>query len=128
MFTKARAIHKVAIDESPPLLKEALDAAGLSFGDIDYVIPHQTSARAIERGAKEIGERLGVQAKRVVVTVNEFGNTSSTTHFVALRKYLGENRFEKGDKIMLISFASGLEVGVLIFPVEEILDRYGDDD
>ncbi|MDH3728227.1 MAG: hypothetical protein OER77_11905 [Myxococcales bacterium] len=127
MFTKARAIHRVAIDESPPLLREALDAAGLSFGDIDYVIPHQTSARAIERGAKEIGERLGVQAKRVVVTVNEFGNTSSTTHFVALRKYLGENRFEKGDKIMLISFASGLEVGVLIFPVEEILDRYGDD-
>ena len=128
MFTKARTIHKVAISESPPLLEEALDAAGLGFGDIDYVIPHQTSARAIERGAKEIGERLGVQAKRVVVTVNEFGNTSSTTHFVALRKYLGEKRFKRGDKIMLISFASGLEVGVLIFPVEEILDRYGNED
>jgi 3-oxoacyl-[acyl-carrier-protein] synthase-3 len=127
MFTKARTIHKVAISESPPLLKEALDAAGLGFGDIDYVIPHQTSARAIERGAKEIGERLGTQAKRVVVTVNEFGNTSSTTHFVALRKYLGEKRFKKGDTIMLISFASGLEVGVLIFPVEEILDRYGNE-
>jgi len=128
MFTKARTIHKVAISESPPLLKEALETAGLSFGDIDYVIPHQTSARAIERGAKEIGERLGVQPKRVVVTVDEFGNTSSTTHFVALRKYLGERRFKKGDQLMLISFASGLEVGVLIFPVEEILDRYGNDD
>ncbi len=128
MFTKARTIHQVAISESPQLLKEALDAAGFSFGDIDYIIPHQTSARAIERGAKEIGERLGVQPKRVVVTVNEFGNTSSTTHFVALRKYLKENRFKKGDTIMLISFASGLEVGVLIFPVEEILDRYGNED
>ena len=128
MYTKARSIHKVAISESPPLLQEALDAAGLSYGDIDYVIPHQTSTRAIERGAREIGERLGVHPKRVVVTVNEFGNTSSTTHFVALRKYLGEKRFEKGDKLMLISFASGLEVGVMIFPVEEILDRYGNDD
>jgi 3-oxoacyl-[acyl-carrier-protein] synthase-3 len=128
MFTKARTIHQVAISESPQLLKEALDAAGFSFGDIDYIIPHQTSARAIERGAKEIGESLGVQPKRVVVTVNEFGNTSSTTHFVALRKYLREKRFKKGDTIMLISFASGLEVGVLIFPVEEILDRYGNED
>ena len=128
MFTKSRAIHKVAISESPELLKEALDTAGFSFGDIDYVIPHQTSARAIERGAREIGERLGVQPKRVVVTVNEFGNTSSTTHFVALRKYLGEKRFKKGDTIMLISFASGLEVGVMIFPFEEILDRYGNED
>ncbi len=128
MFTKARQIHQVAISESPLLLKEALDAAGYSFGDIDYIIPHQTSARAIERGAREIGERLGVQPKRVVVTVNEFGNTSSTTHFVALRKYLGEKRFNRGDTIMLISFASGLEVGVLIFPIEEILDRYGNED
>ena len=128
MYTKARTIHHVAVSESPPLLKEALDAAGLSYGDIDYVIPHQTSARAIERGAKEIAARLGVTPKRVVVTVNEFGNTSSTTHFVALRKYLEERRFRRGDKLMLISFASGLEVGVLIFPVEEILDRYGNDD
>lgn len=127
MFTKARTIHNAAISESPPLLEEALDAAGLDFGDIDYVIPHQTSVRAIERGSKEIAERLGVQLKRVVVTVNEFGNTSSTTHFLALRKFLGEKRFKKGDNIMLISFASGLEVGVLIFPVEEILDRYGND-
>lgn len=128
MFTKARTIHKVAISESPPLLKEALDAAGLNFGQIDYVIPHQTSSRAIEKGTKEISESLGVKPKHMVVTVGEFGNTSSTTHFVALRKYLREQRFKKGDIIMLISFASGLEVGVIIFPVKEILDRYGNDD
>jgi 3-oxoacyl-[acyl-carrier-protein] synthase-3 len=128
MFTEARTIHKVAISESPPLLKEVLDAVGLNYGQIDYVIPHQTSVRAIERGSKEIGERLGVPGRRMVVTVDEFGNTSSTTHFVALRKYLGERRFKKGDTIMLISFASGLEVGVIIFPVGEILDRYGNED
>src|SRR5690606_16834981 len=110
MYTKARTIHQAAIEESPLLLKEALDASGLSFGEIDYVIPHQTSTRAIKRGSKEIGERLGVQPKNVVVTVDEFGNTSSTTHFVALRKYLAEGRFERGDKVMLISFASGLQV------------------
>jgi 3-oxoacyl-[acyl-carrier-protein] synthase III len=128
MYTKARTIHQAAIAESPLLLKEALEASGLSFGEIDYVIPHQTSTRAIQRGSKEIGERLGVQPKKVVVTVDEFGNTSSTTHFVALRKYLDEGRFARGDKIMLISFASGLEVGVMIFPVEEILERYGHTD
>jgi len=128
MFTKAREIHKVAINESPLLLKEALDAAGVDFGEIDYVIPHQTSARAIEKGSKEIADRLGVTPKHVGVTVGEFANTSSTTHFVALRKYLRERRFKRGDKIMLISFASGLEVGVIIFSVGEILERYGNED
>lgn len=128
MSTKARTIHRAAIEESPPLLKEALDASGLDFGQIDWVIPHQTSARAIERGTREISEKLGVSPKHVVVTVGEYGNTSSTTHFVALRKYLREHRFTRGDRVMLIAFASGLEVGVIIFPVLGLLERYGRDD
>jgi 3-oxoacyl-[acyl-carrier-protein] synthase-3 len=125
MWTKARTIQKVAIAESPPLLQEALAQAGLGYDEIDYVIPHQTSARAIEKGAHAIAERLGVAPKHVVVTVDEFGNTSSTTHFLALHKYLREHRFEKGDRVMLISFASGLEVGVMIFAVGGLVDRYG---
>ena len=70
------------------MLREALDQAGLEFDEIDYLIPHQTSARAIEKGVKEFSERMGGAPKHVVVTVDEFGNTSSTTHFVALCKYL----------------------------------------
>lgn len=129
MATRARAIHRAAIEESPGLLQEALDASGLTFGDIDWVIPHQTSVRAIERGAREISEKLGVAPRHVVITVDELGNTSSTTHFIALHRYLREHRFESGDRIMLLSFASGLEVGVVIFPVLGILERYdGRDD
>lgn len=125
MFTKARTIHRVAIADSPPLLKEALDASGLDFSKIDYVIPHQTSARAIRTGSREISQALGVSPKHVVANVAEFGNTASTTHFVALHKYLNEGRLKKGEEVMLISFASGLEVGVIIFPVDEIGERYG---
>ncbi len=125
MTTKARTIHRAAIADSPPLLKEALDASGLDFGQIDHVIPHQTSARAIRIGSREISEELGVSPKHVVSNVLQFGNTSSTTHFVALYRYLSEGRFKKGDRIMLISFASGLEVGVVIFEMDGLVDRYG---
>jgi 3-oxoacyl-[acyl-carrier-protein] synthase-3 len=127
MYTRAREIHRVAIEDSPLLLKEALDESGLSFGSIDWVIPHQTSARAIEKGTEEIAQRLGVRPKNVVVNVGERGNTASTTHFVALYDYLRARRFNGGDKIMLISFASGLEVGVLIFEMDELMERYGND-
>lgn len=125
MVTEARAIHRVAIADSPPLLAEVLEESGLDFGQIDHVIPHQTSARAIRIGSREIAEALGVAPRNVVSNVTEFGNTSSTTHFVAMHKYLSEGRFKKGEQIMLISFASGLEVGVVIFEVDELVDRYG---
>lgn len=125
MWTKARTLQNAAIDESPPLLQEALAEAGLGYDQIDYVIPHQTSARAIAKGARAIAERLGVAPKHVVVTVDELGNTSSNTHFLALHKYLREHRFAKGDRIMLLSFASGLEVGVMIFAIGGLVDLYG---
>lgn len=125
MTTRARTIHRAAVADSPPLLKEALDASGLDFGQIDHVIPHQTSARAIRIGAREISEELGVAPGHVVSNVFQFGNTASTTHFVALYRYLSEGRFKKGDRIMLISFASGLEVGVVIFEMDGLVDRYG---
>ena len=103
MYSDARALHEVGIESTVPLLREALDQAGLEFDDIDYFIPHQTSARAIKRGMKEFAERMGVAPKHVVVTVDEFGNTSSTTHFVALWKYLREGRFAKEDRVMLLA-------------------------
>lgn len=127
MYTDARAIHKVAIEDSLPLLREALDQAGLAFDDIDYLIPHQTSARAIKKGVRQYAERLGIAPKHVVVTVDEFGNTSSTTHFVALWKYLREGRFVKDDRVLLLALASGLEVGIIIFKVDQLVNAHGHD-
>jgi 3-oxoacyl-[acyl-carrier-protein] synthase-3 len=94
--------------------------------DIDYLIPHQTSARAIEKGSAEFAARLGGAPKHVVITVDEFGNTASTTHFAALWKYLTEGRFRAEDRVLLLSLASGLEVGVVIFTVGELVERYGE--
>jgi 3-oxoacyl-[acyl-carrier-protein] synthase-3 len=121
MYSDSRALQEVGIEDTVPMLREALDQAGLGFDEIDYFIPHQTSARAIEKGIKEFSERMGGAPKHVVVTVDEFGNTSSTTHFVALWKYLREGRFAKEDRVMLLSIASGLEVGIVIFKVDQLV-------
>lgn len=125
MHTQARTIHRVAVSESPPLLAEALAASGLDFSQIDHVIPHQTSARAIEKGARQMGRALGVPMRDVVINVTDFGNTATTTHFLALRRYLEERKLAPGERVMLLSFASGLEVGVLVFTLDEMVNRYG---
>jgi 3-oxoacyl-[acyl-carrier-protein] synthase-3 len=125
MYTRARKIHEVAVRDSPPLLADVLDQCGLGLGDVDYVIPHQTSKRAIEKGTRELAARLGVAPKHVVQNVELRGNTASTTHFVALYEYLTARKFEKGDIVALISLASGLEIGVLVFEVDDLVERYG---
>lgn len=124
MFTKARTIHKVAIHDTPPLLDEVLADAGLRLSDIDWFIPHQTSARAIRAGERELVAHFGGGPKHVVVNVEDFGNTASTTHFLALRRCLDEGRIERGQRIMLLSLASGLEIGVVLFVADDALVKH----
>jgi 3-oxoacyl-[acyl-carrier-protein] synthase III len=128
MFTKSRAIQQVAIADTPALLREALDAAGLRIDDIDHVIPHQTSARAIRKGMAEMSDALGGAPRNpVVVTVDRYGNTASTTHVVALVEELEAGRVRPGDRVALVALASGLEIGVVLFTVDEGLVACHDD-
>lgn len=128
MFTRSRAIHQVAIADTPPLLQEALDIAGIAIGDVDWVIPHQTSARAIRKGMADVTEALGAApAHDAVVTVDRYGNTASTTHTVALVEELRAGRIKAGDRIALLALASGLEIGVVLVTLDEgMVARHGD--
>lgn len=125
MVTKARTIHKVAIEDTPPLLDEVLAEAGLRLFDIDWLIPHQTSARAIRAGERELAERFGGGPKHMVVTVDEYGNTASTTHFLALRRCLDEQRIGRGEKVLLLALASGLEIGMVLVEMDDLVEAYG---
>ena len=125
MFTRARKIHEVAMQHGPPLLEDVLATAGLSLADIDWLIPHQTSVRAIKSGAEALAARTGDHAGHTVVTVDELGNTASTTLFVALHRYLDAHEIHAGDKVLLLSIASGLQVGVVVFEVDDLEASHG---
>ena len=127
MFTQSRAIQRAALADAPILLREVLDTLGLSIGDIDHVITHQTSVRAIRKGMEEMTRRLGAEPRHdAVITVDRYGNTASTTHTVALVEELDAGRIRPGDKVAFIALASGLEIGVVIVTAdEELVNRHG---
>ena len=125
MKAKAKKIHQAAISESIPIVHNALEKSGLSFNQISWLIPHQTSRSSIVSGANFYVEHFGQKPKQVLINLKDTGNTASTTHFLALYKYLNEKRFRDGDNIMLLCFASGLIIGVVIFKMNEIVCRYG---
>jgi 3-oxoacyl-[acyl-carrier-protein] synthase III len=87
------------------------------------VIPHQTSARAIRTGMRVVNDALGALPRNpAVVTVDRYGNTASTTHVVALVEELDAGRLRAGDRVALVALASGLEIGVVLFTVDEGLE------
>jgi 3-oxoacyl-[acyl-carrier-protein] synthase III len=124
MYTRARKIHDVAMADTPPLIEQVLERAQLGLSEIDWLVPHQTSVRALRSGERVLAERLGEHPGHLVVTVDELGNTASTTLFLALHRCLDEGRFRRGDKVMLVSVASGLQVGIVIFVVDELKETH----
>jgi len=125
MKTKSKEIHQAAIHESVPIIKEALNKSNLSFNEINWLIPHQTSRSSIISGANHYLECFGEKPGQIAVNLKETGNTASTTHFLTLYRFLNENRFTEEDTIMLLCFASGLIVGVVIFKMNKIVHMYG---
>lgn len=130
MFTNARAIHQAAMANTPLLLEEVLETAGISIHDIDHVITHQTSARAIRKGMAKMSEAFGDKPRHdAVITVDRYGNTASTTHTVALIEELTAGRIVAGERIALIALASGLEIGIVLLTLDEkMVSRYGHSD
>lgn len=125
MTTQARKIHQVAIADTPPIMGRALKEFGIECGDIDHLVPHQTSMRAIYSGDKRLGHYFGTRVKNMIVNLQEYGNTASTSHFLALYRHLNEKRFKSGEKMLLMALASGLTVGFVIFTMDDLVDRYG---
>jgi 3-oxoacyl-[acyl-carrier-protein] synthase-3 len=127
MFTNSRAIQQAAISNTPLLLREVLEEAGISIHDVDHVITHQTSARAIRKGMARWTAEFGDSPRHdAVITVDRYGNTASTTHTVALVEELEAGHIQPGETIALIALASGLEIGIILVTLdEELVSRYG---
>jgi 3-oxoacyl-[acyl-carrier-protein] synthase-3 len=105
-----RQIFKFAVHAMESATREAVQAAGLTLEDIDLLIPHQANLRIINATAKA----LGLPPERAMVNVDRYGNTSSASIPMALQEALEQGRLRDGDRLVFVSFGSGLVWGALV--------------
>jgi 3-oxoacyl-[acyl-carrier-protein] synthase-3 len=125
MKTRARKLHKEAIRIGVSSMRKMFELTGYQPNDIDLVIPHQTAKRAILAGHAAAEAELGPYGGDVVINLEHYGNTASTTLFMALYQCLEQGRLRAGQRVLLMSYASGIVVGALVFKVDELAERYG---
>jgi len=83
---------------------DALEKAGLSTKDLDYLVPHQANIRIIQAAAK----RLDLPMEKVYVNVDKYGNTSAASVPLALDEAVKLGKIKNGDLIALVGFGAGL--------------------
>lgn len=100
-------VFKVAVKTLDSVVEETLTANHLQKSDIDWLIPHQANLRIIQATAK----RLDMPMERVVVTVDQHGNTSSASVPLALDIAVRSGRIEPGQLVLLEAFGGGFTWG-----------------
>jgi 3-oxoacyl-[acyl-carrier-protein] synthase-3 len=98
---------KVAVTKLGQAVDEALGANGLSRGDLNWLVPHQANIRIIQAMAR----RLHLPMERVVVTIQDQGNTSAASVPLALDIAVRDGRIQRGDLLLLEAFGGGFTWG-----------------
>ena len=99
-----RRIFKFATRKMTDSVTNVVKASGLSWDDIELIIPHQANARIIDLATR----RLGVPPEKMMVNIDRYGNTSAASIPLALYDALEEGRLESGDHVVLVGFGAGL--------------------
>ncbi len=107
---KGNDVFKFVVRVIPPFMKALLERNSMSPEDIDWYIFHQANIRIMDA----VLQRFGVGRERAIINIDKYGNTSAATIFIALDEAVKDGRIKKGDKLMLVSFGSGMTYGAVI--------------
>jgi len=107
---QGNALFRQAIEKLAATAETALGKIGLSGQDVDWVVPHQANIRIIQGTAK----KLSLPMEKVVVTVQDHGNTSAASIPLALSVAVAEGRIRRGDLVLSEAIGGGLAWGAVV--------------
>ena len=107
MRMQGNAVFKMAVNTLDAIVDETLAANGMEKSDIDWLVPHQANIRIIQA----TGKKLGLPAERVVITVDQHGNTSAASIPLAFDTAVRDGRIMRGQTLLMEAFGGGFTWG-----------------
>lgn len=103
-------VFRHAVEKLAQTAETALQKAGLSSDDVDWIVPHQANIRIIQGTAK----KMNLPMEKVVVTVQDHGNTSAASIPLALSVGKARGQIRRGDVIVTEAIGGGLAWGAVV--------------
>jgi 3-oxoacyl-[acyl-carrier-protein] synthase-3 len=110
MEMRGNEVFKMAVTTLGRIADETLRANGMKKPEVDWLIPHQANIRIINATAK----KLSLSMDKVVVTVDEHGNTSAASVPLALDAAVRDGRIKRGETLLMEAFGGGFTWGSVL--------------
>jgi 3-oxoacyl-[acyl-carrier-protein] synthase-3 len=107
MRMQGNPVFKMAVNTLDAIVDETLAANGMEKSDIDWLVPHQANIRIIQA----TGKKLGLPSERVVITVDQHGNTSAASIPLAFDTAVRDGRIKRGQTLLMEAFGGGFTWG-----------------
>ena len=104
---KGNEVFKMAVNTLGRIVDETLAANHMKKSDVDWLIPHQANIRIIQATAR----KLKLPTERVVITVDQHGNTSAASVPLALDTAVRDGRIKRGETLLMEAFGGGFTWG-----------------
>ena len=107
VYQEGKTVFKYAVSNMADVSEKMLTRNNLTEGDIQWLVPHQANKRIIEATAR----RVGVGSEKVMMNIQNYGNTTSGTLPLLLADY--ESQLKKGDNLIFAAFGGGFTWGAI---------------
>ena len=107
---EGNTVFKQAVRYMSDTEQQALERAGLSLADVDWIVPHQANLRII----RAVADRLRVPMEKFCVNMDRVGNTTAASVPLALDEAVRDGRVKKGDVVLFTVFGGGLTWGATV--------------
>ncbi|MCP4551462.1 MAG: ketoacyl-ACP synthase III [Bacteroidetes bacterium] len=105
IYQEGQSVFKFAVTKMADVSEEIMKKNKLGAEEIAYLVPHQANLRIIDATAR----RMGISKDQVIINIQRYGNTTSATIPLCLWEW--EDKFKKGDNIILAAFGGGFTWG-----------------
>ncbi len=110
IYQDGKTVFKHAVTGMVDVSVKIMARNKLTEQDIKFFIPHQANYRIIDAAAK----KMGLDANRVIININKYGNTTAATIPVAMSETYRDKKLKKGDWIVLAAFGAGYTWGSVL--------------
>jgi len=104
---RGQDIFKVAVKNLYSASKNALELAGMTPDDVDWICPHQANMRIIDLAV----QRLGVKRERMLTNIERVGNTSSASIPILFDESVRAGKLKEGETVLMCALGAGISWG-----------------
>ena len=110
IFMDGKKVYKFGTTKPVECLIELLENAGEKIEDIKYIIPHQSNLKMM----KSMSDKLNIDLSKMYINIDRIGNTFNASIPIALNELIDKNLIKRNDKIVLLGYGGGLNLGAIL--------------